>query len=139
MRVAIKDNWTKFPFGLVVKPLGGVGIDRSPKKPGGQRRSQVEGMADLFKKYDDIGLVIAAEGTRKPVKKWKMGFYYVAKQAEVPILCGYLDYKNKIAGIGSYVFYAKDDMEGELKPVMDFYSGITGCNPEQFFVDERYA
>lgn len=139
MKVAIKNDWTKFPFGMFVKPMGGVGVDRSPKKLGDKRKSQIESMGDLFEKYDDISLVIAAEGTRRLVKHWKMGYYWIAKRAEVPILCGYLDYQRKVAGIGPYVLHIKDNPDEELKPIMEFYSGIIGKNPSQFHVDERYA
>lgn len=139
MKVAIKNDWTKFPFGLVIKPMGGVGVDRSPKKEGQARKSQVQAMADLFDQYDEIGLVIAAEGTRRKVKEWKMGYYWVAKEAGVPILCGYLDYEKKIAGVGPLVLYPKGDRTTELKPIMDFYKNISGKHPDQFQLDERYA
>lgn len=139
MKVAIKNDWTKFPFGLVIKPMGGVGVDRSPKKEGQSRKSQVQAMAEVFDQYDKISLVIAAEGTRRKVKEWKMGYYWIAKEAGVPILCGYLDYKKKIAGMGPLVLYPKGDRTNELKPVMDFYKNISGKHPDQFQVDERYA
>jgi len=139
MKVAIKDDWTRFPFGLVIKPLGGVGVNRKPKKEGERRISQVEAMAELFNRYDKIGLVIAPEGTRKLVEKWKMGYYWIAKQAGVPIVCGYLDYKRKVAGIGPIVLYPKDNPDEELKPVMEFYKDIIGRNPDQFKIDKRYA
>ena len=29
MKVALKDDWTKFPFGHIIKPLGGVGVSLS--------------------------------------------------------------------------------------------------------------
>ena len=139
MKVAIKDDWTKFPFGLVIKPLGGVGVNRSPRVKGEKRLSQVEAMADLFDQYDEIGLVIAPEGTRKLVSNWKMGYYWIASQANVPIVCGYLDYKNKVAGIGPHVIHPKGNPDDELNAVMDFYQDITGRNPDQFQIDRRYA
>ncbi|MEM1124501.1 MAG: 1-acyl-sn-glycerol-3-phosphate acyltransferase, partial [Bacteroidota bacterium] len=85
VKIAIKDYWTKFPWGIIIKPFGGLGIDRSKKDPNAPRKSQIEQMADFFKAYDEIALVIAPEGTRRLRKEWKMGFYYVAKKANVPI------------------------------------------------------
>ena len=32
-------------------------------------------------------MAISPEGTRKKVSKWKTGFYYIAKRANVPVVC----------------------------------------------------
>jgi len=137
-KIAIKDAWTKFPISLLSKPMGFLGIDRSPKDPNKPRKSQIEQMADFFKTHEKIALVIAPEGTRVLRKEWKMGFYHVAKMANVPITFGYLDYKKKIAGVGG-VRFLTDDIKADLKPVMDFYKTIAPKFPENFNLDERYA
>ncbi len=139
LKVAIKDDWTKFPFSLVVKPLGGLGINRKPKHERKKSMSQVDQMAGFFDKMKDIALVIAPEGTRRKVDKWKMGFYHVAQKADVPIAFGYLDYHNKIAGVGPDVLYLSDDIAKDMTIIMDFYKNIKGCNPEQFETDKRYS
>ena len=123
-KIAIKDAWTKFPISILSKPMGFLGIDRSPKNPNKPRKSQIEQMSDFFKHHEKIALVIAPEGTRVLVKEWKMGFYHVAKMANVPITFGYLDYKRKIAGVGGFR-YLTDDIKADLKPVMDFYNTVT--------------
>ena len=139
LKVAIKNDWTKFPFGLVVKPLGGLGIDRRPKNLQATGSSQVDQMAQFFKTNDRIALVIAPEGTRRLREKWKMGFYHVAQQANVPITFGYLDYANKIAGVGPEALHLSDDMDKDLKIVMNFYKDIKGAHPENFSIDMRYS
>lgn len=138
VKIAIKDFWTKFPMGILVKPFGGLGIDRSKKDPNKPRKSQVEQMADFFKKYPKMALVIAPEGSRSLRKEWKMGFYYVAKKANVPITYGYLDYAKKEAGVGGPL-YTTDDTAADMKQVMDFYKNIKGKYPEYFSLDERYS
>jgi 1-acyl-sn-glycerol-3-phosphate acyltransferase len=138
MKVAIKDFWMKFPFGLLVKPLGGVGIDRSPKQPGEQRQSMVEAMANVIQKTDNIAMVIALEGTRKPVKRWRMGFYHTALAADVPITFGYLDYAKKEAGVGAFI-QPTGNVEADMKVILDFYKNISGKFPEKFILDERYV
>lgn len=138
MKVAIKNDWTRFPFGLVVKPLGGIGIDRSPKETS-ERLSQADAMAAAFIGRDKIAMVIAAEGTRRKRVKWKMGYYWIAHKAQVPITCGYLDYENKIAGVGPVVLNPTGAPGEELKPIMEFYRNIKGRHPNQFVVDERYS
>lgn len=137
VKIAIKDYWTKFPFGVLVKPLGGLGIDRSKKDPNKPRKGQVEQMADFFKSNEEIALVIAPEGTRQLRKEWKMGFYHIAKQANVPVTYGYLDYATKTAGVGGPL-YLTDDMEADMKKVMNFYKDKTGKFPEKFMLDQRY-
>lgn len=137
LKVAIKNDWTRFPFGLVVKPLGGLGIDRGPKTSS-VRLSQADAMAAGFEGRDRIAMVIAAEGTRKLRPQWKMGYYWIAHKAQVPITCGYLDYKNKKAGVGPVVVHPSGVPDQELQPIMNFYKDIKGRYPEQFQVDERY-
>lgn len=138
MKVAIKDFWMKFPFNLIIKPLGGVGIDRSPKKVGEKRRSMVEAMAEVIQKTNNIAMVIALEGTRKPVKRWRMGFYHTALTANVPITFGYLDYAKKEAGVGGFI-QPTGDVEADMKVIINFYKNISGKFPEMFVLDERYA
>ena len=138
VKVAIKDFWTKFPMGLVIKPMGGLGINRSKKDPNKPRKSQIEQMADFFGKYEKMALVIAPEGTRSLRKEWKMGFYHVAKKANVPITFGYLYYAKKEAGVGGPL-YPTDDMEADLKKIMAFYKDIKGKHPAYFSIDERYG
>ena len=138
VKIAVKDNMTKFPFGLLTKPLGFLGIDRSKKDPNKPRKSQIEQMADFFKEFDDIAMVIAPEGTRSLRKEWKLGFYYVAKMANVPITFGYLDYDKKIAGVGG-VLYPTDNLEADLKKVMEFYKNIAPKHPEKYSLDQRYV
>lgn len=137
-RIAIKDNWTKFPFSILFKPIGFLGIDRSPKNPNRPRKSQIEQMANFFTTNEKIALVIAAEGTRKMTNEWKMGYYYIAKLANVPITFGYLDYKKKLAGVGG-VRYLTDDVKADITPIMKFYKDITPKFSEKFSIDSRYA
>lgn len=137
MKVAIKKVWTKFPFGLLIKPLGGLGIERKPRDKSKPRRSYTEQMADFFKEHERIAMVIAPEGTRKLQKEWKMGFYHAAKMAGVPITFGYLDYEKKEAGVGG-VLYPTDDIEADMKKMMEFYKTIKPKYDHKFMLDQRY-
>lgn len=138
VRFTLKKEWFKFPFKGIMIKLGGIAIDRSPKQAGEKRLSIVEAMVNLFKENKDLHIMITPEGTRSLRTEWKTGFYYTAKAAGVPIMCGYLDYKNKVAGIGKIVF-PSDNMEADLKEIMSFYKTIQGKNPEKFSTDLRYS
>lgn len=137
VKVAIKDTWTKGLIGPFIRWMGGLGIDRTPKE-GSERLSQTQVMAQLFDTTDDIALAIAPEGTRKKRERWKMGFYWIAHEANVPIAMGYLDYERKVAGVHHEVVHTTGDIEKDMKEINDFYREIKGKYPENFSVDLRY-
>lgn len=138
LRFTIKDQMMRFPYGPVIRAMGGIGIDRSPRKPGEERLSMTEAMADLFKKHQRLAVMVTPEGSRSLRTEWKTGFYYVAKMADVPIALGYLDYAKKEAGVGMMV-HPSDDMESDLRKIMAFYRDIGPKYPKKFSVDLRYA
>lgn len=137
MRVTIKKEWTRFPYGLITIPLGAVPIDRSPKTPDAPRPSLVEAMIELFENKQKLIVVVTPEGSRAKRDEWKTGFYHVAKGAGVPICLGYVDYKKKIAGIGKVIY--PNDFEQDMRTIMLFYQNITPLYPQKFALDKRYA
>ena len=74
--------------------------------------------------------MIAPEGTRKKVDKWKTGFYHIAKDAGVDISLGYLDYSLKRAGLLAVL--NPDDLESTLSKIEDLYAPIQAKNPENY-------
>lgn len=138
VKFTIKDSWFKYPFNLIFGPLGGIPINRKPKKEGEERPSMVDAMVNVFEAIDeDIAMMITPEGTRAKRTEWKSGFYYVAQKAKVPIALGFLDYKKKLAGVGKLV-YPSDDMVKDMKEIMDFYKDITPKHLHRFSLDVRY-
>ena len=118
-----KKELFKWPFGYYFRSLGGTPLDRTP----GQNK--VEAMAQLFEGKDEFRLMLAPEGTRKKVTKWKTGFYYIAKNAGVPIIMFTLDFKNKKNHI-SEPFYTTDNIEADFKYMKSFFEGVLGKKPE---------
>lgn len=137
MKFTIKKEWLGPPAGWILKPLGGLGIDRK-KGPDGKKSSYVEQMAGLFKERERIAMVVAPEGTRSLRKRWKMGFYHTAVQADVPITFGYLDYKRKIAGVGGVV-HPTGDVEKDMEVINAFYRTVAPKYDEKYSLDERYS
>lgn len=86
-----------------------------------------------FHQHKDLILTIAPAGTRKSVKKWKTGFYYIAVGAGVPIVLGFLDYKRKMGGLGPTI-YPVGDIETDMKIIRSFFDGVTGKHPEKAMV-----
>lgn len=138
LRFTVKDSWMKFPGVLFIGPVGGIGIDRSPKKPGDDRISMTQAIADLYEQHDRLAIMVTPEGTRSLRTKWKTGFYHIAKLANVPIGLGYLDYKNKVAGVGKLV-WPSDDMDKDMREIVAFYKDITPKHPEKYSVDLDYV
>lgn len=138
VRFTIKKEWLKWPFKKLMYSFGAIAIDRSPKVPGEERLSTVQAMVNLYKEHEYLAITVTPEGTRGKRTQWKTGFYYVAKEANVPIALAYLDYKNKIAGVGK-VIWPSDDMEKDMKEIMEFYNVPSRAKfPEKFSVDVSY-
>lgn len=113
------------PFGAIMERLGGIAIDRSSS------HNYVEMLAEEFRRHDKMALGVPAEGTRSKGEYWKSGFYYIAREAGVPIVCGVVDYPRREAGLGLVI-----DSDQPIGDVMDaireFYSDKKGLNHDQF-------
>lgn len=107
------------PFGWYFKWMGGAPLDRTP----GQNK--VEAIAEIFKEKEEFRLAIAPEGTRKKVKDWKTGFYYIAKVANVPIVMIAFDFGNKKVKV-SKPLYLTEDKESDFYRIKEFYNKVTG-------------
>lgn len=121
----IKNDYTKGLKSYFFKRLGAIGVDRS------KHNNLVDYAVTLFNEKSSLVLMVPAEGSRKRVEKWKTGFYHMAKLAEVPVSLGYLDYKNKIAGVGG-VYNLTGNFENDMQHLQDFYKDIEGKFPEQY-------
>ena len=122
-------NWlgkkSLFPpvWGAWMKYLGGVPIDRSKSS------NMVQLLADDITAAPNFTLVIPASGTRRKTEYWKSGFYQIALAAKIPVVCGYLDYENKVACLG-YSFVPTGDVTADMDKIREFYKPIKGRNPE---------
>jgi 1-acyl-sn-glycerol-3-phosphate acyltransferase len=125
IRVLIKKEAFVFPLGWFLRRLGGVPVAR------GKKNNLVEQVADLFEKNPTLVVVITPEGTRRKVRHWKKGFYFIAMEARVPIALAFIDYGTKTGGIGP-LFYPTGDYEKDMAVIMDFYRDKKGLHPERF-------
>lgn len=123
----VKDTWGKPPLGPVIRAVGGVPIDRS--RPNGM----VGQMIEELEKRDDFYLVIPPEGTRKRAEHWKSGFYRIALGAKVPIVPGFLDYRDKVGGFGPPIELT-GDVRADMDAIRAFYAKAKPKprHPDQF-------
>ncbi|GAA4944510.1 1-acyl-sn-glycerol-3-phosphate acyltransferase [Algibacter agarivorans] len=112
-----------FPIGWFFKALGGAPINRKSKE------NKVETIAKLFEEKEEFRITLAPEGTRKKVTEWRTGFYFIAKQAKVPVIMFTLDFENKQNKI-SEPFYPTDDAAADFEFMHNFFKGVKGKVPE---------
>jgi len=112
-----------FPLGWLFRLLGGAPIDRHTKE------NKVSTIAKLFSQNEEFRMTMSPEGTRKKVDKWRTGFYYIAKEAKVPIIMFTLDFENKQNKI-SEPFYPTDNVEKDFEFMHAFYKNVKGKIPE---------
>jgi 1-acyl-sn-glycerol-3-phosphate acyltransferase len=121
-----KKSLFKAPYGWFFKWVGGAPIDRA------KNRDTVSATAAIFKEREKFRLTIAPEGTRKKVDKWKTGFYYIAKAAEVPIVMVAFDFGNKQIKV-SKPHFTSENKDADFKFYEDFFRDIKGRVPENSY------
>ncbi|WP_419212123.1 1-acyl-sn-glycerol-3-phosphate acyltransferase [Maribacter sp. X9] len=107
------------PFGWFFRWMGGAPIDRSKKS------DTVKVIAKLFKERDKLRLALSPEGTRRKVEKWKTGFYFIAKTADVPIVLVAFDYGKKEIKIAKPLM-PTENQEADFKLYRSFFDGVEG-------------
>jgi 1-acyl-sn-glycerol-3-phosphate acyltransferase len=123
-RFIAKKELFRMPFGLLMKWMGGIPVDR------GAKSRTVEQMTDLFNKNEKFILAIAPEGTRHKAKGWKSGFYHIAEKAHVPVQLAFLDYSTKTGGAGPLI-YPSNDLERDMEKIGAFYGTVKGKYPDK--------
>ena len=112
-----------FPLKYFLKYLGGSPVNRNSKS------KTVDLIADKFNDKKIYRLALSPEGTRKKVDKWKTGFYYIAKKANVPIVSVSMDAKKKEV-IFSKPFYPTENIDKDFAHLRKFYNGVVGIVPK---------
>lgn len=124
-RVLMKKEMFFFPLKYLLKALGAMPIDRK------KSQKLVDYVVEKFAENENFVFSITPEGTRSYVQKWKTGFYHIAIKANVPLVMGKIDYKKKEAGLAK-VIYPTGDFDKDFREIVDFLSGVTGKNPENY-------
>jgi 1-acyl-sn-glycerol-3-phosphate acyltransferase len=127
VRISFMMKHTVFrgPFGPLFRSLGGIPIRRHLSE------NLVKQMVEAFAERDELHLVVPAEATRTRVDMWKSGFYHIAREAQVPIVLGYLDYARRRGGFGP-AFLPTGRVREDMDVIREFYADKTGRHPELF-------
>lgn len=115
------------PLGWLLRSFGAFPVDR--KNPTAMLRGVIEEMD----KSGHFHLAIAPEGTRKPIKRWKTGFHYIARKTGIPVYMGFFDWKTKRVGCGRKVELT-DDAAADMKRIQQLYEDmhLEGRHPENY-------
>jgi 1-acyl-sn-glycerol-3-phosphate acyltransferase len=108
--------------------LGGIPLNREASK------DFVDASIDTYANNENLIFAIAPEGTRASVKRWKTGFYHMAKGANVPIALAYFDYATRTGGIGK-MLNTTDNMDLDMQTIADFYRPMVGKVPSNYNPD----
>ena len=116
----------RWPFGGLMRWLGGIAVERS------QSNNLVATSAQaIVDAREPLQLIVPPEGTRSKTRHWKTGFFYIAHGAQVPIVMAYMDYANKRSGLGP-LFEPTGDVEADMARIKAFYQPFKGKNADQF-------
>lgn len=114
------------PFGALMRWLGGIAVDRA------RSTNLVTASAQAIQAADGpLQLVVPPEGTRGRTRHWKTGFYFIALEAQVPIVMAYMDYERKLSGLGP-VFTPSGDVARDMVQIKGFYAPFKGKRADSF-------
>lgn len=125
----MKESWFFPPLGWIFKAMGGIPVPRKKKKV-----SLVDSVVNKFNESKRMVIAITPEGTRSKTDKWHTGFLYIARRANVPVLLGIIDFKQKKVIINK-VFDLTSDIDADMRSIKDYYKGFSGKYPEKFSTD----
>ena len=123
IRIMGKESLFRGPIGVMMRSIGAIPVSRD------QKTNLVDQVAAKFDEYEELVIGIAPEGTRSKSSRWRTGFYYIALKAGVPIVMAYLDYGNKVCGLGPSL-KPSGDIQADFEIIRNFYSGIVGKYPQ---------
>ncbi|WP_337482077.1 1-acyl-sn-glycerol-3-phosphate acyltransferase [Prevotellamassilia timonensis] len=125
----MKKEWFFWPFGRLLKRIGGIPVERS------KHTSMTDQLAQKAKESSRFSLAITPEGTRSLAKQWKRGFYFIALKAQLPILLYAIDYPNKRI-VCTKTLHPSGNVDADMRIIMEYYRQFEGKHPEKFVVEE---
>nr|WP_319490368.1 1-acyl-sn-glycerol-3-phosphate acyltransferase [uncultured Desulfobacter sp.] len=123
-KLLIKSKWFFFPMSIFLKSLGGLPVNRD------KSHGFVDAVVKKFEENENLVVALVPEGTRKSVSTIKTGFWYIAKGADVPIICWYLDNQGKrTRWLGK--IHPGDSLEQDLNKIAALYNRAGFSIPTQ--------
>ncbi len=111
-----------WPLSVVLRAVGGVPVNR------GEAQGVVKQAVNTFAAQETLHLALAPEGTRRKVRYWKKGFYHIAREAGVPIVMAFVDFRRREVGLGP-MLQPSGDIHADMAAIRRFYAGVTARHP----------
>lgn len=126
--IMIKKEFFFWPVGPILRKIGCIPVDRSN---GATVVRSV--LTEMQKAEGEFHLCLSPEGTRKPVKKWKMGYHMIARAMDCPVYLGYFDWGTKRVSAGQR-FELSDNARADTDRIQQIYEdmNLKGYHPEKF-------
>lgn len=121
----MKKEWFFWPMGLLMRRLGGIPVWRS------KHTSMTDNLAETARQMKSFHLCVTPEGTRSPNSDWKLGFYFIALKAKLPILLYGADFATRTI-VCHKTIIPNGDVEAQMREVKDYFKDFKGKIPENF-------
>ncbi len=119
VRILGKDSLFRVPgLGWLLRKLGVIPVNRSAA------HGVVEQATAMLRDSERLWFGLAPEGTRKPVERWKSGFWKIADAAGVPILPVYFHYPQRRLVVAA-PFQTGGDMEADMQRIRAWYRSVS--------------
>ncbi len=108
-----------WPLGPVLRALGGFPVDRKAAM------GVVDQLIDRMRSHERLWMVIAPEGTRRRVERWKTVFWKIAMANAVPVVAATFHYPDRTIGIGP-AFTMTGDLDADMARLREFFRPFQG-------------
>jgi 1-acyl-sn-glycerol-3-phosphate acyltransferase len=109
--------------GPIMRRLGGIAVDRDDPS------RVVDEVLERIRSGEVFGLVVTPDGTRSGHTQWKLGFYRIATEAQIPVTLGFVDRTTMTTGLGP-TFELTGDVSKDMDRIRAFYADKSGVRPE---------
>lgn len=123
----MKKEWFWWPLGVFFRRVGGIPVYRS------KHVHMTDSLAREAEQRQSFKLCITPEGTRSANPDWKLGFYYIAQKAHIPILLYGLDYERKLIQCTESIM-PTGDVDNEMRKIKLYFKDFKGKYPEKFTI-----
>jgi len=124
-----KKEFFKFPLKYFFRLYGSIPVSKN--------KEFINEVVEIFKQNETLHIILSPEGQLAKTDHWKKGFYYMAKNANVPIIVGYIDYKKKEIGVKGIISEI-NDLKEIMSIINNMYNDVSAKYPKNFALDKRF-